>query len=94
MQTCDALIFYVKNRKQALECRNSLLKNKISTKILPEAYTAFCTYLDAHAKLKYKINKCAYSKKYINKAVSIPINCIMAKDFPDRVLKSLVKIFK
>ena len=32
MQTYDALIFFVKNRKQALECRSSLLKQNISTK--------------------------------------------------------------
>ena len=37
--SADALIFFVKTKSLAKKCRKILLENKISTKILPEAYT-------------------------------------------------------
>ena len=39
-ETADALVFLVKNKTVAKNCREALVKNKFSTKILPEAYLA------------------------------------------------------
>ena len=38
-ETADALIFFTKDKATAISCRDKLLENGLTTKILPEAYT-------------------------------------------------------
>ncbi len=94
--SADALIFFLKTKKMAIECRKELLKNKISTKILPEAYTWHFASEWSHikelnknrSKLKKSFKK---SKKLIERSVSIPIFVKMKKDFPKLIFKSINK---
>jgi 8-amino-3,8-dideoxy-alpha-D-manno-octulosonate transaminase len=76
--TADALIIKLKDKNLAIKLRKELLRFKISTKILPEAYTWHFASTWTHIKeLKknYKnLSKCfQVSKEIIEKCVSIPI---------------------
>ena len=94
--SADALIIFVKNKKKALACRNELLKYKISTKILPEAYTwhfaSTWTHMKElkkkHPNLKSSFHK---SKQIIDKAVSIPIFVKMEKNLPKKIKNAIKK---
>ena len=94
--SADALIIFVKNKNKALACRNELLKYKISTKILPEAYTwhfaSTWTHMKElkkkHPKLKSSFHK---SKQIIDKAVSIPIFVKMEKNLPKKIKNAIKK---
>ena len=85
--SADSLIIYVKNKKIALKCRQELLKQKISTKILPEAYKWHFASEWNHIKelrkkypnLKKKFKK---SRKLLDKSVSIPIFVNMENGTP------------
>lgn len=97
--SADALIFFLKDNKAAKKCRKELLKNKISTKILPEAFTWHFAGEWNHIKeLKLKkknlINQFKNSKKLIKKAVSIPIFVKMNTNFPTKVKNSILKAIK
>lgn len=97
--SADALIFFLKDNKAAKKCRKELLKNKISTKILPEAFTWHFAGEWKHIKeLKLKkknlINQFKNSKKLIKKAVSIPIFVKMNTNFPTKVKNSILKAIK
>ena len=94
--SADALIIFVKNKKKALACRNELLKYKISTKILPEAYTWHFASTWTHMKeLKKKHpnlkSSCHKSKQIIDKAVSIPIFVKMEKNLPKKIKNAIKK---
>ena len=90
--SADALIVFVENSHYAKICRQELLKNQISTKILPEAYTwHFCKEWKHIKNLKIKKNDFLISKKILSKAVSIPILFKMKKNFPLVILKSFNK---
>jgi 8-amino-3,8-dideoxy-alpha-D-manno-octulosonate transaminase len=89
-ETADALIIKLKNKKLALKLREELLKFKISTKILPEAYTWHFASTWSHIaelKKKYKNLKKNFlkSKKIIEKCVSIPIFIKMNKDLINKI---------
>ena len=90
IETCDALIFFVKNKSIANKCRKSLNKNGIQTKILPEASTwHFSKYWSHMPELKkrHKNLKKSFikSENYINRAISIPINVKMDKKIPNLI---------
>ena len=94
--SADALIFLVKNKKIALKCRSELLKRGISTKILPEAYTWHFAGEWKHIKelnFKYKNlkNKFNLSKKYLDRAVSLPISIKMKKNLPNIIKNSIIE---
>lgn len=95
--TCDALIFFVKNKQIAKKCREALNNNGIKTKILPEAttwhFSKFWGHMNA-LKKKHKNLKRSFlkSEKFINRAISIPITIKMDKKFPDLIYRSLKKI--
>ena len=97
--SADALIFFLKTKKMANQCRKELLKKKISTKILPEAYTWHFASEWSHIynlkkrypKLKNQFKK---SKSLIEKAVSIPILIKMNSSFPNKVRQALIKTIK
>ena len=89
-ETADALIIKLKNKKLALKLREELLKFKISTKILPEAYTWHFASTWSHItelKKKYKNLEKNFlkSKKIIEKCVSIPIFIKMNKDLINKI---------
>ncbi len=95
--TADALIFFTKNKKKAIKCRKELSKKGIQTKILPEATTwHFSKHWKHMPELKIRHKKLAHSfiasKKIIEKAVSIPINIKMKKDYPSKIFNILNKI--
>ena len=94
--SADALIIFVKNKKKALDCRKELLKYKISTKILPEAYTWHFASTWKHMKeLKIKHpnlkNSFHKSRQIIDKAVSIPIFVKMEKNLPKKIKNAIKK---
>ena len=97
--SADALIFFLKSKKMAKNCRKELLKNNISTKILPEAYTWHFAgewshikeLKKKHPKLKRQFKR---SKSLIERAVSIPIFIKMGSKFPLLVEKSIKKAIK
>ncbi len=93
--SADALIFFMKNKNKALKLRYELLKEKISTKILPEAIKWHFAGEWEHIKFNgVRKNKFEKSRKILEKAVSIPILFNMKKNFPDKVKKALTKVLK
>jgi 8-amino-3,8-dideoxy-alpha-D-manno-octulosonate transaminase len=97
--SADALIVFVKNKKMAIECRELLLKEKISTKILPEAYTwHFAGYWNHIKELnlnnKKAKNYLKKSKDILDKAVSIPIYAKMTKKQIYSIYKAMLKATK
>jgi len=97
--SADALIIYVKNKNAALKCRKELLAQKISTKILPEAYSWHFASEWSHIKeLKKKYpylkNEFKNSRAILDKAVSIPIFVNMKKKTPSLIKKALKKALK
>ena len=92
--TADALIFYMKDRKTALKCRQNLLSNGISTKILPEAYTWHFAATWGHIDEMYTnwdsfIKNLEPSKGIIEKAVSLPITVKFKKENVEIIYKSI-----
>ena len=97
IQTFESLIFFAKDKIQAKKFRNSLLKNGISTKILPEASTwHFCKFWSHIKELKKKHKKLeknfVESDRLLSRAVSIPINIKMKKEIPEKIFNSLKKV--
>ena len=96
-ETADALIFFVKNKKRALFCREELLKQGVGTKILPEAYTWHFAGTWKHipslwSNLKNKTNAYPKSISLLEASVSIPINIHMEKDIPEKVYQAVNKV--
>ncbi len=90
--SADALIFFVKDRKKAVKCRLALLKEGISTKILPEAYTWHFAKEWTHIKnLKKSFNK---SEILIKKSVSLPIFVNFSDKQIFKIEKALRNILK
>ncbi len=92
--SADALIIFVKNNDIAKKCRLELLKQGISTKILPEAYSWHFAGLWSHIKELYKKNfknSLKESEKILKKSVSIPIFVKMKKSQINAIKKSLIK---
>ena len=92
--SADALLFFVKSKKLALKCRKMLLKNKISTKILPEAYTWHFAREFTHIKPLYKkhrnLKACfKNSHNLLQKTVSLPIFIKMDDSKISKIEKAL-----
>lgn len=92
--TSDALIFYVKDKATALKCRENLLSNGISTKILPEAYTWHFAATWKHIKELYNNweefeNSLEPSKEIISRAVSLPISVLLNSENLNYIYKSI-----
>ena len=93
--SADALIFLMPSKLKAIKCRKELLKQKISTKILPEATTwHFAGHWQHIKKIKKKYSnlKKAFpkSKSILERAVSIPIFLKMENRFAKKVKKSIL----
>lgn len=94
--TADALVFFVQSHDAALKCRNELLKEKIGTKILPEAISwHFAGTWDHMPKLvaRHGDLKKAFPKSaaLLDRAVAIPILGKMEPSVPERVERALQK---
>ena len=95
--TADALVFLVASQQLALRCREQLLEQGLTTKILPEAYTwhfAGCwdhmpELLISHdGNLSQAFPK---SQEILSRAVSIPVGVRMAANVAGRVRDALMK---
>ena len=95
-ETADALIFHTKDNMTAIRCREELLSNGLSTKILPEAYTWHFAGTWNHIKELYLNNpnfqdKLEPSKNILSKSVSIPISVKIKDDLPKKISESIKK---
>ncbi|MCX6116033.1 MAG: DegT/DnrJ/EryC1/StrS family aminotransferase [Proteobacteria bacterium] len=96
-ESADALVFQVESPALALSCRNALLKEGISTKILPEALTwhfaghwnHIPALLNRHGNLE---NEFKTSRQYLSCSVSLPISLNTKSDFAPKVVKSLKSV--
>lgn len=92
--TADALVFFVDSHESALKCRNELLKEKIGTKILPEAITWHFAgtwdhmpkLVERHGDLRKAFPK---STALLDRSVAIPIFGKMDSSVPQRVQNAL-----
>jgi len=99
LPSADALIIIVKNKEVALKCRKELLKQGVSTKILPEAYSWHFAQTwdhipelwDKKKNLKKNLN---ISKKILERCVSIPIFIKQKKIFSKKIRMAFMKIEK
>lgn len=78
VDTADALIFFAKDRAMALRCREQLLNDGLSTKILPEAFTWHFAATWEHIHQLYNDwdtfqQDLAPSRALLERAVSLPI---------------------
>lgn len=100
IDTADALVFFVESNKIALSCRNQLLKEKIGTKILPEAITWHFAGCWNHMNelvdsLERPIEKSfTKSQSILSKCVAIPIMVKMEKSIPSKINEALSRVFK
>ena len=89
--TADSLIFYVKSKKEALKCRENLLENNFSTKILPEAYSwhfagTWEHILELNKAHKNNLkNEFDVSKSILSRAVSLPISSNLDNEKIDNI---------
>ncbi len=97
ISTADALIFSVATSDIALNVRQELLNNGISTKILPEAISWHFAGLWDHipslvnssnGKLRESLN---YSEKLLSKCISLPISINFNKSDLPKIKKSILK---
>lgn len=93
--TADALIFFVESVGKAIECRSELLKNGVSTKILPEAYTWHFAETWAHMPELVAShgndlqNAFPVSRNLLERSVSIPINVKMDNEKFDMINEAI-----
>ena len=84
----------MKDKSTALKCRESLISNGISTKILPEAYTWHFAATWNHITEMYEdwekfIDDLNPSKEIIEKAVSLPITINFSYESTEKIYKSV-----
>ena len=94
-ETADALIFLVKDAAMALDCRNELLKFKISTKILPEAMSWHFAKQWEHIPEIHNIkgkNNYSESEEILSRCVSIPIFVNMPSDMPAKIKNAIESV--
>jgi 8-amino-3,8-dideoxy-alpha-D-manno-octulosonate transaminase len=99
IDTSDALIFFVKDKSTALKCREALVSNGISTKILPEAYSWHFAATWEHITEMYEdwekfIDDLNPSKEIIEKAVSLPITINYKKESIKKIHKIIKDVFE
>ena len=94
-ETADALVFTVKDKDSALNIRRELLKEGISTKILPEATSWHFSATWTHMKElevfhgKDLSNAFPISKKLLERAVSLPVKVNFDDDYLNKVRKAI-----
>jgi 8-amino-3,8-dideoxy-alpha-D-manno-octulosonate transaminase len=99
-ETADALVFLTDSRETALRCRESLLEKKISTKILPEAYTWHFAATWVHMPELVAAHGGDLSRAFprssdlLMRAVSLPVTVFMKESVPSDVRTALLKALK
>jgi 8-amino-3,8-dideoxy-alpha-D-manno-octulosonate transaminase len=99
-ETADALVFLAANRDTALRCREFLLEKKISTKILPEAYTWHFAATWVHMPELVAAHGGDLSRAFprshdlLMRAVSLPVSVFMKESVPADVRAALAKALK
>jgi 8-amino-3,8-dideoxy-alpha-D-manno-octulosonate transaminase len=92
----ESLIIITKNKKQALLLSKVLKKNKINTKILPEAMTwhfaKFWTHISA-LKKRQRLNF-KKSHKLLERCISLPITYKMSKNLPVKIYRIIQNSFE
>ncbi len=93
--TADALVFFVESNSVARACREALLKEKVGTKILPEAITWHFAGTWDHMPSLVKANggnlarAFPKSRELLGRSVALPIVVKMAQDIPQKIRKAL-----
>lgn len=99
-ETADALVFSVKDNATARQCRDALLAEGLSTKILPEAVTWHFAGTWTHMPELVErqggdLSKAfADSRSRLERTVSLPVVVKMDETVPQRLLKALSKVLK
>lgn len=99
-ETADALVFSVKDNATARLCRDSLVGEGLSTKILPEAVTWHFAGTWTHmpelvARHGGDLSKAfSDSKARLERAVSLPVVVKMDEAIPSRLHKALSKVLR
>jgi 8-amino-3,8-dideoxy-alpha-D-manno-octulosonate transaminase len=99
-ETADALVFSVKDNATARQCRDALVAEGLSTKILPEAVTWHFAGTWSHmpelvARHGGDLSKAfASSLTRLERAVSLPVVVKMDEAVPTRLHKALAKVLK
>ncbi len=89
--TADALVFFVKDKKSAIKCRNELLAKGLGTKILPEAYSwhfaATWTHMNELVERHDGNLETTFIKshKLLSRAVALPISVTLDTGLPLRI---------
>ena len=95
--TSDALIFSVDNKELAINIRAELLKEKISTKILPEAITWHFAGTWDHIRPLNEAHKgklresLTISEELLSKSVSLPIFIKMNQIWPAKIRECILR---
>lgn len=96
--TADALVFFVNDNDTAAKCRKALLKQGLSTKILPEAYTWHFAETWNHmpelvaAHSNALSNAFVVSRELLLRSVSIPVFVNMNEDVPEKIYEALNEV--
>jgi len=99
-ETADALVFFVRNSREARRCRDSLLKAGLGTKILPEAITwHFAGTWDHMPELIKRhgdnlSNAFPTSVKLLHRSVSLPIAINMVDGFTRKIRNAIISGLK
>ena len=99
-ETADALVFSVSDNATARQCRDALLAQGLSTKILPEAvtwhfagtWTHMSELVDSHGGDLTKAF--GPSRTRLERAVSLPVVVKMDETVPARLRTALAKVLK
>ena len=99
VDTADALIFFAKDRATALSCREQLLNDGFSTKILPEAFTWHFAATWEHIPQLYNNwntfqQDLAPSRALLERAVSLPITINFDHVKIKQIHKSIENVFQ
>ena len=96
-ETADALIFFVKDNLTARRCRDELVKEGLSTKILPEAYSWHFAGTWGH--MPELVNQHGgdlsgaflKSKEILLRSVSLPVGVKLASETPAKIREALIR---
>jgi 8-amino-3,8-dideoxy-alpha-D-manno-octulosonate transaminase len=99
-ETADALVFSVKDNTTARQCRDALVAEGLSTKILPEAVTWHFAGTWTHmpelvARHGGDLSRAfSSSRARLERAVSLPVVVKMDEAVPARLHKALAKVLR
>lgn len=94
-ETADALVFFVPDKDSARRCREELLKEGLTTKILPEAFSWHFAGTWHHMPELAKAHGGSLEKaflpslKILERSVSLPVAVKQASDTPKKVRRAL-----